>query len=879
MGGLLAAGIGVAVVKAAEFDSAMSNVRAATHESTENMDALRQAAIDSGASSVFSATESANAIEELAKAGVSTKDILNGGLNGALDLAAAGGMGVADAAAVAATTLGQFRLEGDQASHVADLLAAGAGKAMGDVSDLSSALAQSGVVAQTFGISVDDTVGTLAAFANAGMLGADAGTSFRTMLLRLSNPTGEAATLMESLGINAYDVGGKFVGMQALAGQLEKGLSGLTQEQRNAAMAVIFGQDAIRGANILYTEGAKGIGEWNDQVNDTGYAAETARIRLDNLKGDVEALGGAFETALIDTGSEANDILRSMVQALTGLVDMYNGLPDGAKQAALMIGGATAAVGLGIGVVSKAVPAWNNLKTAVTGAGWSMRGVVGAGAVAGLALGGLMLIVGEMASKHAEARQKAQSYADTLEESTHKITKATGDLVDENLAAKDSFLWWEQPSAYDRAEDLGVSLGTVKDAALGSTDALKKLKDVQEAADKAYEKSRGHGKENELQLLSRKEATDALVGSVIGENDSINEAIRVSEQKQESDKNSAESAKASADGAKTAAQAYQEQADSTQDLNGQLSKLIDTINKANGVNSDAITANADYEEVIDKVAAQIDKINAGTDGYAKTLDITTQAGRDNMQMLQELAENSQNAAQAQFELDGDTAAYIERLKDGRQKLIDSAKAMGASEDAAQALADQIYKIPSEKEIQFLADTSRAAWTITDFVNRYGSLRGTIEYRAQLPDLNGAASGSGRPGMASGGPVTGPGPKGVDSELRWLAPGEHVLTASDVDALGGQNAVTTMRAGLHSADPTRRSEAVWMETSNRAGLAATQAAPSAPATVGGIRAGDALRLVVDGREFTAFVDARADGRVAARGERLALDLRSGRRRDM
>ncbi|MET0888382.1 MAG: phage tail tape measure protein, partial [Mycetocola sp.] len=131
MGAAVAAGLALAVAKFADFDQAMSEVQASTHESTANMELLRDAAIDAGARTVFSATEAANAIDELAKAGISTADILGGALDGALDLASAGGLGVADAAGIAATALTQFNLAGEDVPHVADLLAAGAGKAMG----------------------------------------------------------------------------------------------------------------------------------------------------------------------------------------------------------------------------------------------------------------------------------------------------------------------------------------------------------------------------------------------------------------------------------------------------------------------------------------------------------------------------------------------------------------------------------------------------------------------------------------------------------------------------------------------------------------------------------------------------------------------------
>lgn len=438
-GAAAAAGVGMAVAKFADFDQAMSYVQAATHETAGNMNLLRDAALDAGARTVFSATEAANAIEELSKAGVSTADILSGGLDAALDLAAAGGMGVADAAAVAATTLKQFQLQGKDASHIADLLAAGAGKAQGDVSDMSQALKQGGLVANQFGLSVDETVGTLSAFASAGMLGSDAGTSFRTMLLRLANPTGESADKMKELGINAYDAQGKFVGMVGLTAQLENGLKGLTDQQRSAALAVIFGQDAYRAANVLLQQGADGIAEWTEKVNDQGYAAETAAIRLDNLKGDIEQLGGALDTAFISMGQGANGPLRELVQGLTGLVDGFNDLPDWAKQSALGVGGLTATVGLAGGAFLLAVPKVAAFKSGLEALGMAstrtdrILGLLGKTAAAGsgllvglaLAKGGADLLSAAF-DNMGESAEKAQNALATAASGAEVFSAATG---------------------------------------------------------------------------------------------------------------------------------------------------------------------------------------------------------------------------------------------------------------------------------------------------------------------------------------------------------------------------------------------------------------------------------------------------------------------
>jgi len=321
-GAAVGIGIGLAVKKFADFDHAMSAVEASTGAAGAELEQLGQAALDSAEDTKFGATEAAQGIEALGKAGVSTGDIIGGGLAGALDLAAAGEIEVAAAAEVAAGAMTQFGLSGAKVPHIADLLAAAAGKAQGTVGDMAMAFKQSGLVASQMGLSIEETTGTLAAFASNALIGSDAGTSFRTMLLHLANPSGEAARLMDELGIAAYDSQGAFVGMESLAGQLQTALGGLSAAERDAALATIFGMDAVRGANVLYQQGAAGIADWTAKVDDAGFAAEQAATRTDNLKGDIEKLGGALESLAIGQAGGANSALRELVQTLTDVIGM-----------------------------------------------------------------------------------------------------------------------------------------------------------------------------------------------------------------------------------------------------------------------------------------------------------------------------------------------------------------------------------------------------------------------------------------------------------------------------------------------------------------------------------------------------------------------------
>jgi TP901 family phage tail tape measure protein len=411
---------GYAVKSAADFDKSMSAVSAATHAGTKDMDALRKAALQAGKDTQYSATGAANAITELSKAGVSTADILNGGLKGALSLAAAGQLDVGEAAETAASAMTQFKLTGDKIPHVADLLAAAAGKAQGSVHDMGAALNQSGLVAAQFGLSIEDTTGVLAEFAHAGLVGSDAGTSLKTMLLALANPSLQSRNLMDQLGISFYDATGKFIGMSGVAQVLQTRLKGLTVEQRNQALGQIFGNDAIRAASILYTDGAAGVQKWAKDVNSAGYASETAAKLTDNLAGDLERLKGSVETLAIESGSGANGGLRDLVKILETAVDQFGRMPSVVSKSLIILAG----VG---GIAAIALAAFIKLRKGLAEAVTQLTAMGPAGAKAA---GGLQKAAGA-AGKAAAAfaiLEAASGVFNSLDQKTVDVGKLTAAL-------------------------------------------------------------------------------------------------------------------------------------------------------------------------------------------------------------------------------------------------------------------------------------------------------------------------------------------------------------------------------------------------------------------------------------------------------------------
>ncbi|SMG34899.1 phage tail tape measure protein [Agreia pratensis] len=784
-GATAAAAVSIAVAKFAQFDEAMSNVKAATQESAANMALLRGAAVDAGASTVYSAVEAAGAIEELGKAGLSTSEILNGGLDGALSLAAAGQLEVADAAQVTAIALKQFQLGGDQASHVADLLAAGAGKAVGDVSDLAAALGQAGLVANGAGQSIEDTTGVLAAFADAGLLGSDAGTSLKSSIIALQAPTAKSKSLMDEYNLSFYDGNGQMLSYSEIAGQLKTRLGGLDDETRNAALAQIFGNDALRAANVLYEQGAAGIQKYVDQTNDSGYAAQVAADRLDNLKGDIEKLGGAFDTLLVKSGSGLNDTLRGATQSLTFLTDAAGGLPAPVLSTATALTGIAGSLALAGGAALVAIPRFADFKDSLDTLDLSGRKVsIGIG-LAGGAVAAATLALGLFVAEQAKAAAKVDAFAGSLDDQTGSITEYTRKMIAANLATKDTFAGLEaDDSAFDNAEKLGISLDTVTEAALGSAPALRELNKELDIGTVGSDKFKQKQKETGLSVLELSLAAKDLAMSVQGESSSLAEAAKQAEQK-----NSVTEAGIGVSG--SAADAYSDEAQTVEELQSNLSALIDTINASNETGQDAISANLDYQNSLAKVDEYVQKAREGADGYSLTLDQATQAGRDNLEMLNGLAGSSQGAAEAQFALDGNTATFQATLAAGRQTIIDRATALGYTADQASALADQVYRIPTEREINILAETNTAA-------ARLRELHELVDAIPTSKSITVSASGNGLQysdsrenhayggtvglgavaqaamALAGGGTAVGPGTSKSDSIPVWLSAGEEVI---------------------------------------------------------------------------------------------------------
>lgn len=730
--GVAATALGAAAVKmAADFDASMSTVQANTGASADEMNQLRQAAIDAGADTIYSATESADAINELGKAGLSTSDILSGGLSGALNLAASDGMEVGQAAEYMSSAMAQFNLTGADATHIADLLAAGAGEALGNVSDFGEALNNVGSTANKFGLSIDTTVGTLAAFAHQGIIGAEAGTQLRSVLLALTNQTEKQRKATEEYGITLYDAQGNFVGMSSLAGQLKEKLGGLTQEQRNSAMATMFGSYAIQGANVLYAEGASGIDEWIKKVSQSGYAADLAAKKNDNLKGDLENLSGSFESLMISLGEGGQGPLRSLVQTLDTLVDAFSQLPAPVQQSIVLLtalgGGFTALhstmaplnasssqtarnFGLMLDLFQRAITAAPLLKDGIIQLGTSMLGTstnagtlangltrgqtamngmksIGSGLFA--ALGGpwgiALTVAGALLVGFAKSAQDAKANIKEFSSAIDQSGNAVETLIKKIASGEDKT--WDFGDKF--ATGLG-SLGEALDKAGIEYSTFAKAVNGSKEAQKLFDKQLKNA-ENNMSVMQ----TDSIRDSYDKLSDQVSKA------KEQVSKTNEEVAKAGASG-DTAAEGTNNYADSTDNATTSTEDLADAID---GLVKDFLSlpgTSLTTDQAITKLNQEILNLNGSIQENGRVFDESGNAlqghekqAYDSQSALQSLASTAQDTAQKIIEegqANGDAAAATQqagdKLEQARKAFIENAHAAGMSEQAAGALADR-----------------------------------------------------------------------------------------------------------------------------------------------------------------------------------------------
>ena len=676
---------------------------------------------EAGAASVYSSVEAANAAEELVKAGVSAQDVIGGGLTGALGLAAAGGIGLARAAEVSAMAMTQFKLGGEDATHIADVLAGGALASTASVDSLAMALAQGGGVANQFGAHLEDTVGTLAMFDQNALRGSDAGTSMKTMLLSLANPSKAAAAAMRNLGINAFTAQGEFVGLAGLQDQLKEKTKGLTQEQRQQAFATIFGSDAVRAANAMYGD-TKGIRAWTESVNKSGLASQVAAAKLNNAKGDLEALKGDLENILIGAGEGANGPIRGLIQNVDKLVSAFGELPSGVQSGVVQIAAFGSAGLLAAAGVIKMVNTIRSIRSSVMTATGALRDGVGAftswvraGSSSGTMLAGLrgravqagnairnMGIVGKVGLGLLAAGFIAAG-----------VAAATSGREVENYGRQTSRLGLDLQSAAKGGAGLNdifkdMSVAAAKDSSMSFAEGMRSLKGAtNEATDGVDRFAAGIFKQTGL-AKGALGPIDAVKGRLEGvgrhladlaNNGNMAEAsaqfkvltdeakkygvsqddlIRMMPEWSAVLDSSAYKQQSATEKAKADEAARQKQKES-------LDQLISAYKNLNNVL-------LQQEAGQDAALAAVDAADKALQENGRTLEANSEKGRANRSALRDIVQQYGEWASSVKQATGSSEQANAILAQGKKAYIDHAVSMGKSADEAKRLANELFKV-------------------------------------------------------------------------------------------------------------------------------------------------------------------------------------------
>lgn len=260
------------------------------------------------------ASDAAAAMTELAKGGLEVSQAMEAA-RGTVQLATAGQLDAAEAAKYQTAAMNMFSLKADKAAHVADLFAAAANASSAEVSDIGMALQQGGSVAAGFGMSIEETISTLAAFSKMGINSSDAGTMLKTSLQAITDQGNPAQGAIDELGLSLYNAEGKFVGYTEMMRQVAEASGRMKQEQFQAATAVLFGSDAMRASMIAAKGGPALFQGTADAMNNVdGAAARMAAAQMHGLPGVVEGVSNTMDGLKLAVYDAGNAIALAMGQ-------------------------------------------------------------------------------------------------------------------------------------------------------------------------------------------------------------------------------------------------------------------------------------------------------------------------------------------------------------------------------------------------------------------------------------------------------------------------------------------------------------------------------------------------------------------------------------
>lgn len=397
-------GIGTASVKTtADFDSAMSEVAAISGATGEEFVALREKAIEMGSKTKFSASESAEAMKYMAMAGWDSQQMLDG-LAGIMNAAAASGEELGSVSDILTDGLTAFGMAASDSGRMADVLTAAATSSNTTIGLLGETFKYTAPVCGSLGINLEDCAVATGLMANAGIKGSEAGTALRAGLVNLIKPSSTIAAAMEKYGISMQTNADGSANLSATMQLLRDRMGDMTETERAAALAAIFGKEAVSGWSAIVSASESDFNKLTNAIaNSNGAAEDIANIKLDNLSGQITILKSTLEGIAIQIGDILTPSVSAAVSKIQEIATSFSNLDEGVKRTIVTIAGIAVAVGPVVAAVGGIISAIGGAVTAVGGLAAAISAGTGVIGAAGAAIGALagpigLLVVGVAAA-------------------------------------------------------------------------------------------------------------------------------------------------------------------------------------------------------------------------------------------------------------------------------------------------------------------------------------------------------------------------------------------------------------------------------------------------------------------------------------------------
>lgn len=349
--GMAAIPFALAAKTFAGFEQQMARVKALTGANAEDFAKLESLAKKMGATTVFSASQAAEAMSYFALAGFQTEQIMDA-LGPTLNLAAAGQIEIAEAADIAAKIMSGMGIKADDLGNAIDVMAKAMTTANTDLTMLGEAFKFVGPMAKTAGISLEEITAAIQLLSNAGVQGEMAGTTLRGMLLSMTSPSAEAKKELDRLGVSVLDSAGNVRGLAEIIGDLETSLASEGSGEKLRVLGTIFPARQAAGAAELISQGAARLRDATTALGSaSGTASKIASTQLNTLQGDVTILLSALEGLGIEVGAALGASLRGGIKAISGLLSIMGQWVSENRRVVLTIVGIIGSVALVGGVL------------------------------------------------------------------------------------------------------------------------------------------------------------------------------------------------------------------------------------------------------------------------------------------------------------------------------------------------------------------------------------------------------------------------------------------------------------------------------------------------------------------------------------------------